>query len=290
MIGEWFSNKPENRFISRNFLLFVGLLMIIFFFNLAYAVYSFIHTLQLSEVIASEELPRARGIQEAISAMLNSRFILGEAAGLIDFSDLEKIRVLESDLNSSILVFDSYIAAFTWGSESASFKKSDGGLNFAEWHRLGLYGNLVINYPSFRQAQLAGATDIYFSGFSINAIKAIRNHKKYLRLANGGDDASAREAQMLSLQQLAKSRYFFNLAASTLSVMAEESNTAATQKAEVVNKTQKTSTLITIIVFTLGFLISIGVIFIYARKSKDMMEELVVAAKLLIRKDREFSH
>lgn len=283
------SDTETNRGIRLKFLFFIGFLAIIFSFNLGYGLYAFFRISVLSNTILERELPLSQGVQESFSAMLSGRFVFGEAMGLDDFSDINNINKLESNLRSSMLIFDSYIAAFTWGSESEAFKKSDGGLNFTEWQRLGLKSRLTIETPSTNQMQLAGISDIYFGGFSINAIKAISNHKKFLRLKHGGSDALAKEAQKISLKHTAKAKNFFNLAINTLSLMVKDSNVTTSKNLEIIKNTQKSLFFNVFIVLVFGFIVSVSVVWIYAKKTKNMIDELDIASKLLVRRDREFS-
>lgn len=283
------SDTETNLGIRRKFLLFIGFLAIVFSFNLGYGLYAFFRISALSNAVLERELPLSQGVQESFSAMLNGRFVFGEAMGFDDFSDINNINKLDSNLRSSILIFDSYISAFTWGSESEAFKKSDGGLNFAEWQRLGLKSRLTIRVPSTKQMQLAGISDIYFGGFSINAVKAISNHKKFLRLKHEGSDALATEAQKISLKHAAKARNFFNLAINTLSLMAKDSNVATSENIKIIKKTQTGLFFNAFIVLVFGFIVSVSVVWIYAKKTKNMLEELDIASKLLVRRDREFS-
>lgn len=279
----------DNLFIGRNFWYFVGFLALIFSFSLIYSFYSFVRIITLSNIVAEDVLPRARGTQEATSSMLNSRFVFGELLGLIEPSDLELVRSLEAEMAGSILILDSYLAAFTWGSESTAFKKSDGGLNYAEWRRLGLAKSLVIQTPTGRQRQLAGAVDIYFGGFSINALKAAGNHKKFLRLKKEGLADAAEIVQKLSLKQAAEARGYFKLASDTLSLMARESNALAAENVNTIARTQRNALISILIVILLGFLAAATVTLKYANRIRGLLVEADTAAKLLVRNSRELT-
>ncbi|MEK7560049.1 MAG: HAMP domain-containing sensor histidine kinase [Patescibacteria group bacterium] len=289
MANLWIFETETSSSIRRKFWLLLGFLAIIFTFNLVYGFYAFFRISALSNAVLEVELPRLEGIQKSRLAMLNGRFTLGEIIGFNTFADLSRINQLESSLKSSALVFDAYIAAFTWGSQSEAFKKSDGGLNFAEWKRLGLENRLIIEVPSEKQKQFAAVSELYFNGFAINAFKAVSFHKKFLRLQREGNSILSLEAQETSLKYTQKARNFFNLALGAINLMSEDLSVSASNNVEVIKSTQRNLFLTTLLVLVLSFLFAVGVIWVYAKKTRAIIEELDTAAKLLIRKDREFT-
>lgn len=288
MANDMLLRGGTNRGIQRKFILFIVFLTIIFSFNLSYELYALFQVSSLSGVI-SEELPRARGIQEAFKSMLNSRFIFGEVVRLDNFSDLKKINDLERIFTNSTLVFDSYIAALTWGSESEAFLKSSGGVKFSEWQSRNPDKSLIITPPPVRQMQRAGVASIYFSGFSTNAFKAISEHKKFLNFQNQGNVVMAKKSRDLSSAYLKKAGSFFEFGFNILSEMANDANSTALANAKRIENTQRQVFLNVFLVFIFGFLVSIWVIWIYAKETKEILYELDVAAKLLVGRDLELS-
>lgn len=278
-----------NRGIQKKFLLFIAFLTIVFSFNLGYEFYALFRVSSLSRVISEEELPRSRGTQEAFRTMLNSRFAFGEALRLDKFSDFGEVSRLEQVFTSSSRVFDSYMAALTWGSESEAFLKSGGGSNLIEWQRLGLDEVLIMSPPSDNQMQLAGVVDIYFGGFYGNAFKALSEHKKFLNFQREGKNALAEESRDQSLVYFQKAGSFFELALGVLSDMAKGANDSAAANVKRIENTQRVVFANVFIVFIFGFVVSVAIIWLYAKKTKEMFEELDIAAKLLVRKDRELT-
>ena len=215
--------------------LFVSVL----FLTASYGLYGAYVLTQSSQEIITREVPLAKGVSEALVSILQAEFALESALAVDDFSQGEKIREHESHFNASILTFETYLAAITWGSESEAFQKSDGGLNFSEWQRLNLAGNVIIQRPSREQVQLAGAADIYFWGFSRNASRAIAAHTKILRLEFEDKEEKIDEAREARRTHRALALRFSGLVAETLSATVKISNTAIAESAGNIEKTQQ---------------------------------------------------
>ncbi|MBI2610527.1 HAMP domain-containing histidine kinase [Candidatus Kaiserbacteria bacterium] len=276
---------------QQKFLLFIVFLGCVFAFNFGYEFYTISRISHLSQSISNEALSLTKGVEAAYRTMLNGRFVFGELLQVQDalggsWADLRK---MEADFESSLIIFDVYLAAMMWGSESNAFKHSDGGLNFLEWNRLGLQHVITIKPPSPRQQQLAGAADIYFSGFALNAFRAIGDHKKALRLKSEGESELAVVAEASSREHFERAKRFFNLSFETLSIMVDEANVSAVQALETINTVQRNARVNAILVFSFGFFISLLIIWFYTKSTGTMLSELDSASKMLIRKDRELT-
>lgn len=234
-----------------------------------------------SKIITELEIPLTRGISEALLAMQEAKFSLEAALAVDDGSQIDEVEKLEESLQEHIAVFDAYLAAITWGSESGSFKKSDGGRNFAEWQKLGLQGVLKIQPPPERRMQLAGVTDIYFGGFAQNAIKAIDNHKRFLMIGQG--EISERKDA---------ARRFFGLAIGSLSQAVSRSSISIAQSAEDIEAIQRNVKANIFWIFILSLLFLPLFSFFFVRRTEELEtrnRELDTAAKALVKRDLEFS-
>src|SRR3989338_11459615 len=73
----------------------------------------------------------------------------------------------------SIVRFQMFLAAITWGSESEAFMRSADGKNYAAWMASGLKDTLVVQGSSPDEIELAGQVSIYYEGFVNNTLRAI---------------------------------------------------------------------------------------------------------------------
>ena len=252
--------------IQLKLLIVLGFFAFILFLTASYGLYGVYLLTLSSQVITDQEIPLTEGINGALVEMLKAQFALAAALAVDDFSQSEKIRIHEADLNTSLLIFDAYIAAIAWGSESEAFRKSDGGLNFAEWQRLNLAGNLIIERPLPLQVQLAGITDIYFGGYARNAIRAIAAHKKFLRLEFEGLDEEAVEVREKGQEYTALALRFSDLSIDSLSEMVKISNNAIAQKAIRIETIQRNIGRNIFFIFFIGSIVFVIISFVLIRK------------------------
>lgn len=247
----------------------------------AYVLYGLWLISNSSKIITEKEIPLTQGINGALLAMQEAKFSFEAALAVDSFPQIDEVEKREVNLKEHIAVFDAYLAAIAWGSETEAFKKSDGGRNFVEWQRLGLKDTLKIQPPPERRAQLAGITDIYFGGFAQNALKAIEAHKKFLAGEQGK-----------TLQYKNAALHLSELAIGSLSQAVERSNISIAQSAENIEETQRNVKKSIIGIFAaslLAFFFSSLFLIRSNRVLEARNKELDRAAKALVKRDLEFS-
>ncbi len=251
-------------------LAFVSLALLV---SAAYVLYGLRLISNSSKTITEREIPLTQGINGALLAMQEAKFSL-EAALAVDepLSQRDEVAKRELSLKEHISVFDAYLAAITWGSETEAFKKSDGGHNFIEWQRLGLEDSLKIQPSPERRAQLAGVTGIYFGGFAQNALRAIDAHK---RLDQEETNRYKNAARRLS-----------ELAIGTLSQTVVRSNVSIADSAEDITETQRNVKTRIFWIFAASFLLSLSASLLFIRRSiVSPLKSLTAVAQKIRRGD-----
>ena len=290
--------------IQTSLFILLGFFALILLSTAGYGLYGINLITNASQEISDREVPLTRGITEALVVMLEGKVALETALGIDDFSQIEELQNRKARLKSSILEFNAYVAAMTWGSETEAFARSGGGLHFAEWQRLNLARDLVIQKPGTQQVQLAGVTNLYFGGFANNAFQAVASHEEFLRLHNENRTAEAAAAKEASLEHTARALRFFDLSIDSLSEIVTISNTAISKGAAVIKKTQGEVVRNIIIIFIVGFFFSLFISFAFVRRNilrpaeslrqtnkrlQELLNENYISAKLLVQKDRELT-
>lgn len=142
--------------------------------------------------IHQECLPILQCARLAQQALQDSARVRDQA--LLDVTDpdeLDQLRVYEGQFQRADIEFDMYMKALIWGSESRIFKEVAGGLTHAEWRRHGLEGRLIVGWAPERIRQLASQADLYQAGYSNHARRALKQHRRALRLQLTGDGQAA---------------------------------------------------------------------------------------------------
>lgn len=227
-----------SRSIQLKLLVPFGLLVSIVVAAGGYGLYGFSRITTKSRVITETNLPVLRAISEVLVAILGGTSAFNEAVRASDFTEIDAVRTQEANLNNAAVLFDTYLSAITWGSETEAFQRSDGGLNAAEWRRLDLTGTLIIERPVTEQVQRAGIANLYASAFAENARQAVAQHKKFLRLQAQGDPAAAQEAKRQSDLRAARAQRFASLTTGTLSEIARAASLSARKNAQAIAATE----------------------------------------------------
>lgn len=244
----------------------------------AYVLYGLRLISDSSKIIIEREIPLTRGINGALLAMQEAKFSLEAALAIDDPSRIDEVKKREASLKEHIAVFDAYLAAITWGSETEAFKKSDGGRNFVEWQRLGLQDSLKIQSSPEKRAQLAGVTDIYFGGFSNNALRAVLSHERFLRLAQGGASFSAEQEEIARYKNAALR--LSELTIDSLSQIVGFSNISIARGAEDIAEKQRNVRTTIFWIFAASFLFSLFFsIFFIRRNIVSPLRSLTVVAR-----------
>ena len=242
---------------------FAAFILVVMAAYIAYGLYSISIS---TRAITENEIPLTRGITGALLAMQEGKLALETALSIDEFSRIGEIASKEASLNDSVILFDIYLAAITWGSESEAFRKSDGGLNFAEWNRMNLSRDLTIKRPPEEQVQLAGVTDIYFGGFANNAFKAFSSHKKFLRLQAGDRNVEALTAQKATQEFTNSASRFSGLAIESLSRIVKASNASAVESAKIIEETQRDVWRNLFLIFSIGIFVFSYASVVFVRK------------------------
>lgn len=258
--------------IQIKFFILFAFVSLALFVMIGYVLYGLRLISTSSEVITDVEIPLRRGIDGALLAILDGKFSLEAALSIDESSEIARVTSREADLNNSILLFDMYVAAVTWGSESEAFKKSGEGVNFEQWQKLGLEKDLVIKKQSERERQLAGVTNLYFGGFAANALKAIASHKEFLSAeTRGGASLSAAKsdlaAQVSTRRHKNNALKFSGLAIESLSGIVDLSNSSIIASSLDIRATQNTVRRNILFIFAIGFFVSAYAVFVFTRRS-----------------------
>lgn len=270
---KWKHTRAQVRFrpsavgIQGRFFVFLGLFVFVTFLIASYGLFGASQISGASAIIAEREVPLTKAINGALVAMLDGKFALEAALSQDDYARLGEIQKRETDLGSSIITFDAFVAAITWGSESEAFVKSDGGLNFAEWERRDLTDELIIRRPRASQVQTAGVTDLYFGGFANNAFRAIAAHKKFLRLGVEERLEEAEEARQTARRHANEALKFSGLAITSLSELVQTSNAAISESARSIGQTQREVGRNILYIFLIGSLVLLATSYFFVSES-----------------------
>ena len=219
---------------------------------------------QNSDVIVTKEMPLLRSIQEALGAMVGGQ---SSAEKILDVEDPEGLADVEQSrttFQDSIVRFQMFLAAITWGSESEAFMRSADGKNYAAWMASGLKDTLVVQGSSPDEVELAGQVSIYYEGFVNNTLRAIDMREKYLAEKKAGHTKEAELAKTASKDYITKARYFADLSATHLAEMTRRSNATALESGKVLKTTERDVWSATIFVLMVGLCVStlISILFI----------------------------
>jgi len=223
----------------------------------ALALYGIQRISSQSNIITDREVPLVRSVQEALEAVFIAERSWKKVFEIEDFAKLNEIRDQEAIFRKSIIRFDIFISAITWGSESAAFARSSAGLTLAEWKRAGLKGIIIVEQASPAQAQRAGQTNIYFGGFSNNGQKSISYYKKALRLQSLGQTEEAEKVTRESKEFRERAEKFFTLTVGTLSKMTESSNAKTAITVENIKQVQRDMFLFVLFISLAGFVLAL---------------------------------
>jgi methyl-accepting chemotaxis protein len=145
--------------------------------------------------------PQVRGVQQALLALEDANTSLGFALAVNQFEHLEDIRLYEAKFNHSILQFEVFIDALTYGSETDEFRTHNGGLIYSEWQRQGYAETYVLAPLDGQEAAIIKKLDVFTSPLISNIQGAFSLKKKILRLQSTGylDQVPGLEAELNSL-------------------------------------------------------------------------------------------
>ncbi len=146
-----------------------------------------------SESALDHHLPLSRCSEQALLAVSQGSVCLNRVRMIQNPDDMQEIRVIEGKVHRSMINFDMFIKAMIWGSQSEAFRRSYGGLTYAEWKRSGWDETLMVSTAPSAVRQAAGTADLYYGGFAKHARAAIRNQRRMLRAQLEGREDDVRE-------------------------------------------------------------------------------------------------
>ncbi|MCA9406815.1 MAG: PAS domain S-box protein [Candidatus Omnitrophica bacterium] len=197
----------RGKFISSVVIFF---LLFIVFTGFAYRdIFTLLHTsrasyltiIPLTESVFKAEQSLHRGLSALDKVFLDER---------TQYTSGELTETLESMKNFS-LKFETFIQAVIWGGESEVFRKSSYNSFLLLRDEKVLQGDVAMKAVPNNIQKLAGKADLYFAGFSQNAIKALERYQKSVDLHMMGEQENAQKELAAAKDLWKKSRYYVNL-------------------------------------------------------------------------------
>ena len=192
-----------------------------------------------ADAILANYVPALRCAEQALLAVSQGSHCLNKVQLIRSPDNMDQVRIVEGEFRKSMLRFDMFIKAITWGSESKSFQRSCGGLTWKEWERSGWSDSMVVPQMSGPVRQAAAVADIYFGGFSKYARLVLQDQKRLLRRRLENDTEGVAQIEAELLDNLSKADRYVDLVSRTLEKTVigihDQLNTAAIE----VNQTQQ---------------------------------------------------
>jgi len=145
------------------------------------------HVARTANMTINQRMPIMKCSMRAQNAILLGSSIIDQVLLLQQHDDIDKIRILEGKFRNSLIIFDMYIKAIILGSESNAFKKSSGGLTYAQWERNGLAGLVIIKQVPLKIKEFAKEAILHHNHYIKYAKEVIRTQKRVLRLKFSGN-------------------------------------------------------------------------------------------------------
>lgn len=164
-------------------------LMIVSLLTVALAIFGIVgvnHIAGTANTTINERMPIMKCGMRAQNAILLGSSITDQVLLVQEYDDIDKIRILEGKFRNSLITFDMYIKAIILGSESNAFKKSSGGLTYAEWERNDLAGFIIIKQVPHKIKEFAKEAVLHHNHYIKYAKEVIRTQKRVLRLKLSG--------------------------------------------------------------------------------------------------------
>ncbi len=248
------------------------LLLLIFFisfFVFAVSAYGLIAVNRITvaaDAVINREGPLVRSIQEALTTMLVGRLAVEQAIDITDVSRVSEVAALEETFIESIPMFNAFVAAITWGSDTPAFARSEDGKNYQTWRELGLIDTFIVPQPSALQVQLAAEAGLYYRAAMDHAVLALNHHNLFLEQITRGDVAEALVSQGATAEEMRQSRRFAELAIWKLKEMVALSG-EATAAASLALEAAGDSARINLVLFSLfGIIIPLVAGILFARR------------------------
>jgi signal transduction histidine kinase/DNA-binding response OmpR family regulator len=127
-------------------------------------------------------MPLMECSKQAQIAILSESSSIYQILLIKTYDEIDKIRTLEGRLRESLITFDMYIKAITFGSESEAFQSSSGGLTYGQWERKGLLGLIIVKEAPLKVKKFAEEANVHHNQYIKYAKEIIKAQKKILRL------------------------------------------------------------------------------------------------------------
>ncbi len=127
-------------------------------------------------------MPLMECSKQAQIAVLSESSSIYQILLIKTYDEIDKIRTLEGRLRESLITFDMYIKAITFGSESEAFQSSSGGLTYGQWERKGLLGLIIVKEAPLKVKKFAEEANVHHNQYIKYAKEIIKAQKKILRL------------------------------------------------------------------------------------------------------------
>jgi len=144
------------------------------------------HVARTANMTINERMPIMECSMRAQNAILLGSSIIDQVLLVQQYDDIDKIRILEGKFRNSLIIFDMYIKAIILGSESNAFKKSSGGLTYAEWERNDLAGLIRTKQAPLKIKEFAKESVLHHNHYIKYAKEVIKTQKRVLRLKFSG--------------------------------------------------------------------------------------------------------
>jgi signal transduction histidine kinase/DNA-binding response OmpR family regulator len=127
-------------------------------------------------------MPLMECSKQAQIAVLSESSSIYQILLIKTYDEIDKIRTFEGRLRESLITFDMYIKAITFGSESEAFQSSSGGLTYGQWERKGLLGLIIVKEAPLKVKKFAEEANVHHNQYIKYAKEIIKAQKKILRL------------------------------------------------------------------------------------------------------------
>ncbi len=127
-------------------------------------------------------MPLMECSKQAQIAILSESSSIYQILLIKTYDEIDKIRTFEGRLRESLITFDMYIKAITFGSESEAFQSSSGGLTYGQWERKGLLGLIIVKEAPLKVKKFAEEANVHHNQYIKYAKEIIKAQKKILRL------------------------------------------------------------------------------------------------------------
>jgi signal transduction histidine kinase len=214
--------------------------------------------------LRSNALPITESLYRAALPLQDGRLAMDEALLQVTQPEaFDEVRNYESRLQRSMIQFEMYMKALAWGSESEVFRRTAGGLTHASWERAGLASTLVVPQAPAPIRRLASLAELYHAGFSNNARKALKAHRRMLNRMLDGRLDEAQAAQQDVTRYRTKSTAYAKIVTDLFDRIEAEVNAYVAQLAASLVRTKRfVQTLVTALsVLLLSFTMGLCLVF-----------------------------